>query len=1236
RLKSERVTRRSKLLLRRLWERGKAETFAARQYRLGHLCDDSRRWLHSTSPYEAPYQFGCEPYLLLRKETAPMYDERFVGYGKDRVSFTYELAARGARLIVQPDLFVVHFTTVQSGIKYRHAPSDWMVGETCWPQVEANGGQSMPPSPTAPYLYLLPPPHRQVARKFGLRGELEARCVVDEEGLCVHPCRSQTAEDHYARGLGWYLAHFAGVATRPANSTRLLIDGSKGLLASYYAAARLRHSLAESAHRHRIVIVLRDPSELALALWRALEAVEGGMRELISGYLVGHNFTHKVLEETSSLSSCLSNLAWSSSRKGAAKRAVNTTISLQAWQQCIATECGWGGCVVGAGLFAPQLRSWRLAYGTGQVAVFTLGELKRTPAAALRHLFHFTGEPMHPSSERGPMEVVSIHTSVGRRMGEDSDEAIRVRGEGRRGGWRKEGKEPRGHNKRRQAHRRERVRDQAGVRGGGGSEAGDAVSKVEEGSERGREKSRGAAGGVGGLAGGESSARGGSFLHGRATALPPDFYRALGAPSAISHLRSEVKEAEEEGSKPPPAAYLALRRFFARYAPAVRYELEQLGQDLGRWLHDEWLWDDDISREKGLKPSMVSRSSQSLDGTSESILPSVFLIGGEKCGSTSLAFAVSRHPQLHLARHTLPSEPQYFRKELHFFDDDLRYARGLDFYAAHYPRCSSPSLPFPPYWASPPRKRAEVLLEDVKSGESVGWDAELNIPTNAHKTVLLLPASPSSEKGVGGVGGGRRRAFWLVDASSNRLLYLRQWVLRAAPLSFADEKKLFVLIPASPKSESVPSFYLVDRSSSKMLYWREDVIRVRPFRREGAAAWRLRRVSDSECPQWQGVIERGNLSALQWAARIARVALGECGEECSRPTSTTTTTTTTANAASDSVEEEAQPHDHPRPPSKALPHSRPHGPGKGKGSAHGSPQALPAVISPYLDSLTRLESGTRSSICLLACKLTSLKGQAGRRLPGCICETKPPRADCSCGGGVGRGPHLNVDATPLMHRLPAVWRMHARLPPTVRPKLIVMLRQPELRTASHFQMLQKLARRGEEWAKIYVQSDTIDTKLPAEAREMANCFRSRLRPNAPLGELSPKVWHDCVAIACSFHACVVGQSIYVAQLKAWINTFGARQLHVLTLDEFAASTHSVLSSVSSFLGVRPFPRLVLNWEWSWNKNSRKKRLGEASNSTLAELRAFFAPFNVALIELLRKRRQRRAAHAVERWKDTPF
>ena len=71
---------------------------------------------------------------------------------------------------------------------------------------------------------------------------------------------------------------------------------------------------------------------------------------------------------------------------------------------------------------------------------------------------------------------------------------------------------------------------------------------------------------------------------------------------------------------------------------------------------------------------------------------------------------------------------------------------------------------------------------------------------------------------------------------------------------------------------------------------------------------------------------------------------------------------------------------------------------------------------------------------------------------------------------MGKGPHLNVDATPLMHRLPAVWRMRARLPQPASLRFIVMLRQPEKRSASHFQMLQKLSRRGEEWARLYVQA----------------------------------------------------------------------------------------------------------------------------------------------------------------------
>ena len=45
------------------------------------------------------------------RATAHLYDERFVGYGKDRVSWNYELAAKGAAFLVLPDVFLIHFNT---------------------------------------------------------------------------------------------------------------------------------------------------------------------------------------------------------------------------------------------------------------------------------------------------------------------------------------------------------------------------------------------------------------------------------------------------------------------------------------------------------------------------------------------------------------------------------------------------------------------------------------------------------------------------------------------------------------------------------------------------------------------------------------------------------------------------------------------------------------------------------------------------------------------------------------------------------------------------------------------------------------------------------------------------------------------------------------------------------------------------------------------------------------------
>ena len=113
----------------------------------------TQAWASATEPYGLSYRYGCEPYLLYNRLGAPSYSEVFVGYGKDRVSFTYEMAARGFVFVMQPDAWLVHYTTPvdprpgrasaaasrpgRKAAAYGHDPAAWQIGESCWPEFEA-------------------------------------------------------------------------------------------------------------------------------------------------------------------------------------------------------------------------------------------------------------------------------------------------------------------------------------------------------------------------------------------------------------------------------------------------------------------------------------------------------------------------------------------------------------------------------------------------------------------------------------------------------------------------------------------------------------------------------------------------------------------------------------------------------------------------------------------------------------------------------------------------------------------------------------------------------------------------------------------------------------------------------------------------------------------------------------------------------------------------------------------
>mmetsp|Transcript_13887 Transcript_13887/g.44486 ORF Transcript_13887/g.44486 Transcript_13887/m.44486 type:complete len:715 (+) Transcript_13887:44-2188(+) len=72
-----------------------------------HGATSYRRWYTATNAYEVEYQLQYEPYVLIAKD-APAYDDKFVGYGQDKVSHAYELSLADYRFVVLPDVFVIH------------------------------------------------------------------------------------------------------------------------------------------------------------------------------------------------------------------------------------------------------------------------------------------------------------------------------------------------------------------------------------------------------------------------------------------------------------------------------------------------------------------------------------------------------------------------------------------------------------------------------------------------------------------------------------------------------------------------------------------------------------------------------------------------------------------------------------------------------------------------------------------------------------------------------------------------------------------------------------------------------------------------------------------------------------------------------------------------------------------------------------------------------------------------
>ena len=82
----------------------------------GHAATDYPRWHAATAPYGIEYANGFEPYVVLAAaDDTPMYEERFVGRGYNKVSHVWTLNEQGWAFAVAADAWIVHVDDGETG-----------------------------------------------------------------------------------------------------------------------------------------------------------------------------------------------------------------------------------------------------------------------------------------------------------------------------------------------------------------------------------------------------------------------------------------------------------------------------------------------------------------------------------------------------------------------------------------------------------------------------------------------------------------------------------------------------------------------------------------------------------------------------------------------------------------------------------------------------------------------------------------------------------------------------------------------------------------------------------------------------------------------------------------------------------------------------------------------------------------------------------------------------------------
>lgn len=74
----------------------------------GHGATNYSKWLQARETYRVFPEVGYEPFIIMSRLHVPPFDERFRGYGWDKITHIFHLNQTGFKMMVYPDGWVVH------------------------------------------------------------------------------------------------------------------------------------------------------------------------------------------------------------------------------------------------------------------------------------------------------------------------------------------------------------------------------------------------------------------------------------------------------------------------------------------------------------------------------------------------------------------------------------------------------------------------------------------------------------------------------------------------------------------------------------------------------------------------------------------------------------------------------------------------------------------------------------------------------------------------------------------------------------------------------------------------------------------------------------------------------------------------------------------------------------------------------------------------------------------------